>query len=174
MNHQELESKYRDELLPLYISFASKLSALLDEITKDAEISIAQIEHRAKTLESFLGKIRRKNYADPFQEIKDFCGIRVITYYQDDVSRVVELINNEFDVDKENSVNKSDQLDVDEFGYQSVHLIFSLKEPRRPLPEWKAFTNLVSEIQIRSVLQHAWASISHKLVAYNSELASSL
>jgi putative GTP pyrophosphokinase len=163
MNKKEMERRYRDVLRPIYESYAGKLSALLEDLTSSADISIAQIEYRAKTVESLLGKLDRKAYTNAFKEIKDFAGIRIVTYYQDDVSRISKLIRKEFDVDDENSVDKSELLAVDEFGYKSIHLVISLKEPRRSLPEWSAYANLSAEIQVRSVLQHSWAAISHKL-----------
>lgn len=163
MDKNAAELQYRNELRPLYESFAAKLHALLDDLVIKSEISVAQIEHRAKTVEGFLGKLERKNYEEPFQEIKDFAGVRVITYYQDDVLRVANLLRHEFAFDKDQSIDKFEELDVDEFGYRSLHLIISLKEPRKSLLEWRTHSNLSAEVQIRSVLQHAWASISHKL-----------
>jgi putative GTP pyrophosphokinase len=122
-----------------------------------------KIEHRTKSVESFLHKLQTKKYADPFQDIKDFVGLRIVTYYPDDVSRIADLLKDEFVIDKEHSRDEFAQLNVDEFGYRSIHLVVRLKKPRTSLPEWNAFLSLCAEIQIRSVLQHAWASISHKL-----------
>ena len=163
MDNVLLEQQYRDRLHPLYESFTYKLHMLLGELIKKEVISIAQAEYRTKTVESFLGKIRRKNYVEPFLEMKDLSGIRIVTYYHDDVLRVADLIEREFELNREHSLDKSNLLGVDEFGYKSFHLVISLNEPRLSLPEWSPFKNFCAEIQVRSVLQHAWAAISHKL-----------
>ena len=109
-------------------------------------------------------KVERKSHANPFDEIKDFAGVRVISYYNDDVDRIAIILNSELDVDPAHSMDKISNLDIDEFGYRPFHLVCKLKEPRIALPEWKRFSGLTIEIQVRSVLQHAWAAISHKLV----------
>lgn len=162
MGKNKFAELYR-ELEPLYRSFALRLTGLLEELLRMENISFAQIEYRAKTLESFVAKIERKGYENPLKEIKDLCGLRVVTYYHDDVKRIADLINREFDIDAENSLDKSKELGVDEFGYRSLHLIVSMRPPRKGLVEWKTFSDFTAEIQVRSVLQHAWAAISHKL-----------
>ena len=50
----------------------------------------------------------------------------------------------------------------DRFGYLSIHYVVRLKEERAKLTEWQAFAPLRAEIQIRTVLQHAWAAIDHR------------
>lgn len=48
-------------------------------------------------------------------------------------------------------------------GYQSVHYLVMLKQNRTTLPEYRKFENLVAEIQVRTILQHAWAEIEHDI-----------
>lgn len=159
----EFERRYREEYRPLYEAFVPRLYSLLKELIDNARIPVDHIEYRVKTSESFLEKIERKIYDDPFDQIKDFAGVRIITYYQDDVDRVMQIIDKEFDVDETHSVDKITALGSDEFGYRSVHLIASLSERRATLDEWKRFAGLSAEIQVRSILQHTWAAMSHKL-----------
>ena len=130
MNIDELEREYRDLHRPLYEGLAAKIAELIQVLTEESGISTAQIEFRAKTVASFLGKVQRKSYKEPFDEIKDFAGIRIITYYNDDVPRISELIHAEFVVDESNSTDKFMELDVDEFGYRSFHLVCKLGAAR--------------------------------------------
>jgi GTP pyrophosphokinase len=157
------EQTYNAVYRPKFLAFVPRLVSLVDDLLHTTGISFAQIDSRVKTTESFLHKIERKAYDDPFREVKDLAGIRVVTYYQDDVLRVAEMFRSEFHVDEDESSDKLEELDVSEFGYRSFHLVCSLGEKRRSLVEWQAFDNLSFEVQVRSVLQHAWASISHKL-----------
>jgi hypothetical protein len=66
-------------------------------------------------------------------------------------------------VDESRSIDKQEQLDVDRFGYVSQHYIVCLGEPRRSLAEWRDLADLFAEIQVRTVLQHAWSAIQHSL-----------
>ncbi|WP_313236181.1 GTP pyrophosphokinase [Delftia acidovorans] len=151
--------------MPIYESLAQRLQGLLQDLAKTNEIEIHAIEARAKTLESFTEKISRpgKTYENPLQDITDLCGVRVILYYQEDVHRLSEIIREEFEVDDKRSVDKRTELRSDQFGYISVHIICKIKDNRSTLPEWRKYKDLHAEIQVRTVLQHAWASISHAL-----------
>jgi len=146
-------------------AFTEKLHALTVHLLAEADIEVAATEARTKSVDSFIGKIQRpdKNYTDPLAELTDLCGIRIITHYLEDVERVGDLIRGTLVVDPKRSVDKSEIMDPDRFGYQSVHYIVSLDETRRTLAEWERFGDLTAELQVRTVLQHAWAAIDHKL-----------
>ncbi len=161
---KELERRYREEYYFLYKEFALRLHNLVQDLTKPLSELIDKFEYRAKTAESFLGKLERKpeKYQSPLQEITDLAGVRIITFYQDSVSQVVEIIRQEFVVDEARSLDKFDDLDAKEFGYRSIHLIVSLPDSRTHLEEWKRFAGLQAEVQVRSILQHAWSNMSHK------------
>ena len=67
----------------------------------------------------------------------------------------------QFEIDESNSVDKSGELKINETGYKSVHYILKLGSSRRDLPEWETYKDCVVEIQVRTLLQHVWASMSH-------------
>ena len=79
------------------------------------------------------------------------------------------LITEEFDLDPSSSHDKADALEPHEFGYRWVEYIVFLKAKRCDLPEWEAFVGMKVEIQVQTVLQHAWAAISHT-IDYQQEL----
>lgn len=147
----------------LFEAFTERLEDLFRDLLQN--IDVVQIDSRTKTIDSFTGKLQRegKNYNNPIEEITDLVGIRIICYYLEDVDKVGNIIKEEFDLDLENSIDKSQTLDPDKFGYLSVHYIISLGNNRKQLREWKEFDGLKAEIQIKTVLQHAWAAIDHKL-----------
>ncbi len=155
---------YRD-LFPLYQQFGTKVGGLLEDLLTASNIKYQIVDVRAKTVESFAEKIQRdgKTYKNPLTEISDLAGVRLIFYYDDDVNRACELIDREFIIDHSQSIDKRQALAPDQFGYLSVHRVVSLSESRTDLPEWQLFEDLVAEIQVRTVLQHAWATISHAL-----------
>ena len=144
------------------VIFTSRLYSLLRQLTEEYQPFIDKLEYRTKSVESFLGKLGRKTYQSPFEDIKDFAGLRIITFYQDSVPKIVESLRREFVVIEEES-HRFDRQKPDEFGYGSLHLIVSLPASRLALKEWKQFEGLQAEIQVRSILQHAWANMSHKI-----------
>jgi putative GTP pyrophosphokinase len=95
--------------------------------------------------------------------VTDFLGLRIITHYVDEVDAVAGMIEAEFAIDVENSVDRRDTMDPDRFGYLSLHYVATLSKARSNLTEYKRFENAQFEIQIRSILQHAWAEIEHDL-----------
>lgn len=152
----------------LYEQYASRLQALLTDVLGSSGIDVVQIEARAKTVESFVEKIGRKGHDDdPLATMTDLVGLRVITYYLEDVGRVGELITREFEIDQANSADKATDLASNEFGYRSAHFVVRLGPSRRELAEWAQFAPITAEIQVRTALQHAWAAVSHK-VAYKT------
>ncbi|WP_299002879.1 hypothetical protein [uncultured Tenacibaculum sp.] len=161
-------SDYLEEykiIRPNYERFQNKLTELLKELILESDIEIVSIESRTKTIESFKEKINRpdKNYNDPINDITDLCGVRIITYYTEDIYKIAELIENEFKIDSDKSVDKTKINTPDKFGYLSLHYILNLGKKRDNLVEWKAFKTFTAEIQIRTILQHSWAAIDHKL-----------
>lgn len=152
-------SQRRDE----YIRFTSKLEMLVRDLLAAEKIEHHLLESRTKEVASFRAKVARssKTYRDPLSEVTDLCGIRIIAYYQDQADAIGRLIASEFVVDEENSLIHA--ATGAEFGYKSAHFIVRLRQERSALREWQGVSTFCAEIQVRTVLQHAWAAISHKL-----------
>lgn len=145
----------------LYASFATTMGALISRLLHSDGIELHSIGNRCKTIQSFKGKIDRKDGYECLEQITDLAGVRLITHYEDDVGRVAELIESEFSIDVENSIDKRKALDPDRFGYLSLHYVISLSEGRAALKEYQSFSGMKVEVQIRSILQHTWAEIEH-------------
>src|SRR4051794_37636471 len=107
---------YAQELVPLH-ECAKAAEDLIRSILRPEHLPIHQVSARAKSLDSMRLKLRRKRYDDPVSQVTDKIGIRVITYYADDVDRVTEALKLEFEIDPENSEDKRVILDDDVFGY---------------------------------------------------------
>jgi hypothetical protein len=96
-------------------------------------------------------------------------GVRIICYFANQVDKVAEIIDSNFIVHPELSTDKRKVLDPDRFGYLSLHYVVELSEDRAKLQEYGKFKNLLCEVQMRSILQHAWAEIEHDL-GYKSSM----
>lgn len=166
MDKDTLFQEYNDKL-PNYDRARENIKEALEEFLKEKNISFVTIESRIKDFESFYEKISRKKYGNPFEENEDFCGIRIILYFQDDIEKVNKIIEENFII--EESENKSNKLEDNEFGYRSNHLIIKVKNSWCVTPNYKGLENIKVELQIRTVLMHTWAAIEHKLGYKNNQ-----
>ena len=152
-----------DDKKELYKSFNSKVYSTIKELIDDSNIQIHNISSRVKERKSLLEKIESKNGKyNNLLDITDISGIRVITYFDNDVDTIAKLVEKEFEIDIPNSVDKRN-VAADKFGYMSVHYVAGLSKSRLDLTENKKYEKLKFELQIRSILQHSWAEIEHDL-----------
>lgn len=144
----------------LFEKLASKVQSILIDILDENKIEYHIVSSRCKTIDSFSKKIENPKYNDRL-EFTDLAGIRIITYVEDSIPLISKIINENFNVDDENSLDKSDDLGLDKVGYKSVHFVAQLPDSRILLTEYKKFKDLKFEIQVRTILQHSWAEIEH-------------
>lgn len=150
----------------LYQEVTEMTKRHLCALLREKDIHVHMVAGRIKARQSLEEKIRRNagRYGS-LADITDLCGIRVITYYADEIDAVAACIRGAFAVDEENCVDKRKLLQADSFGYLSLHLILEI-----PYAHAHGGFCCKVEVQIRSVLQHAWAAVEHAL-AYKQEAA---
>lgn len=152
--------EYREEKI-YFEKIEEVVAQKLKGICKDAGAYVNAIQYRIKEEKSLEGKLYRGG--DKYQKLSDLTdilGARVITYFGDDVDKIGKLIEENFEIDQENSTDKRQVIKADAFGYLSLHYIASLKA------EDGYDENMCSkkfEIQIRTILQHAWSDINHDI-----------
>lgn len=155
----DLESEFNNEL-PNYQKLLDIIRGDLKSYLKN-KIKYNKISGRIKHFPNFYEKIERKQYSEPFGQMEDICGIRIICYYQSDLEIISKIIQDEYKILK--SVDKSDLLQFDEFGYRSLHFIVQIRDDKLKISRYKNLENLKAEIQVRTVLMDAHASIEHEL-----------
>ena len=154
---EEILSAYHEEL-PILQRLAQKTYDQLNEVLRAQGVEINSIERRVKTEKSLRGKLEVKGEKyNTINDVTDLVGIRVITYYTDDVDKVAAIVKNLFKVDWENSVDKRKLHKLDSFGYNSLHYICHLRNEEGELK------NIPFEIQMRTALQHVWSAIEHDI-----------
>jgi len=146
---------------PEYEQLCTEVSYILKKRLTEEAVEISNITMRAKKLDSFILKIQRKNYNDPFTEITDFAGVRVVCLYRDDVKKIGEIIETEFNIIEK--VDKYGEMGTDRFGYGAVHYIVKLGR-RSSGARYDDLKEKICEIQVKTVLQDAWAIIEHHLM----------
>ena len=148
----------------LYEEFCGKLTDLAKDLVDESSIHVSSVGARAKSPASLRDKLQRpeKDYSS-IEDLPDLAGLRIVVYLPDDVARLATIIRAEFDIDERQSVDVLDRMSPSEFGYTSIHLVGKLSAHRSILSEWQRFSQLQVEIQVRTVLQDAWAVVSHSL-----------
>lgn len=121
----------------------------------------ATIKYRLKTFESYFEKLLRIQNAHIGDMIlTDILGLRVICPFLEDLEHVENLIAQNYSVIEVE--RKGSKHSFREFGYDSIHLLIEIPEDEltEPLP----CTRKVCEIQLRTILQEAWAEVEHELI----------
>jgi len=143
---------------------AETLERFLKGILQGSQIEIHKIEARAKDPTSVHLKLLRKRYRHPQTQLTDKVGGRIITYYSSDVDRVVDLLRPHLEIDPRKSVDKRMMLGLRGFGYSSVHIIARLRGNEAKKSAYACLDGVWFEIQVRSILEHAWAEVEHEIV----------
>jgi len=143
-----------------YTDLVNTLERLVRTLLEEAGIPYHSVNGRVKGRDSCSEKFERKNYTSP-EQMMDLAGLRIITHTTEEVGRVCRMIEREFTVDEENSGDKALDMSVDRVGYLSVHYVVKMSPDRVRLREYAKLEGLLCEIQVRSLLQHAWAEIEH-------------
>lgn len=142
----------RPALMVATENYLRLVTALLD----DAGINYLSITARTKSIESFAAKAERavdgrRLFSDPLVEITDQVGLRVITYLREDVDAVATLLADEMRLldDRDMGLETARE---GRWGYASRHLLVGVEGEQQP-----------ASIQVRTVLQHAWAEFEHDI-----------
>ena len=145
-------------------AFAAVLGARGEALCRDvagwldeAGIKVHSVTARVKAHASVARKLARpdRSYEDLW-DLTDLLGLRVITYFEDDVDRVGAVIEAKLPIDPARSIDKRRHVEPARFGYRSLHYVVELAADGVPV-EARA------EVQIRTLLEHTWAEIEHDL-----------
>ncbi len=167
LHGEELMKQYRDRL-PVYLRMEEIVTPLLQKKLKEQGLCVNALEHRVKEERSLMGKIELKGAKyDSLADITDIFGIRIITFYTDDVDKVAAIVKNIFQVDWSDSIDKRKH-QLTSFGYNSLHYVCRIPKELCFDPQMPQLNKYRFEIQMRTALQHVWSTIEHDTGYKNS------
>jgi ppGpp synthetase/RelA/SpoT-type nucleotidyltranferase len=141
-----------------YAAFASAVENLLVILLQTDDFRY-QISARAKVPESLRRKLMEGRFRriNTLKEVQDLAACRVLFYIESDIERFARKLYDEFKI-----VSRDDRYSVDD--YNAVHIVVKLKENRTALPEYAQFADMICEIQLSTILYHAWSEIAHDII----------
>ncbi len=152
------------ELRPALVPAAEAAVELVTGLLDDAGINYLAVTGRAKTIASFAAKVGRflaaTPDADPLTDMTDLVGVRVVAYVHGDVDAVATLLHEELDVHDDRDLGE-ETASQGRFGYASRHLQARLRPAAQPLHPSIGARQV--QVQLRTVLQHAWAEFEHDI-----------
>ncbi len=162
------EADYLEKILaeyekkhPIYEEFRAASHKALQALLEEGGYRY-QISSRTKTKERLKEKLLRKKDQDIYysfvSDIEDIVGLRVVFYTERDRERFLKALKQEL-----SGAFKTEEV-MKENGYKATHVVMSFGSKRTSLSEYRHFAGLKSELQITSILQHAWAEIEHDLI----------
>jgi len=152
-NIEELRSRYIAER-ESYEHLSGLVEERLKSLTRTAGIPCG-IHSRAKEVSSFLKKVLKGKYSNPYDEIKDKAGVRVVAHYPWDVKGIEELIQQEFIV--VHYEDKRAALPFQMLDYRGTHYEIKYRE------ELSESRDLICEIQVLTRAESLWADTAHYL-----------
>ncbi len=159
ISEKELKEQY-DKLKELYKKLGDEVFGFLKKTVKKNKLKVHGIKTRLKTFESFYKHVVKENITtNHFEKIEDIAGVRIICYYRLDLDTLRKIIEDNYCVVK---TILSREREEQPFGYSSDHYIIKLPE-RFEGHRYDDIKNLKCEIQVRTILMDAWASVSHHL-----------
>ncbi|KWW30992.1 MAG: RelA/SpoT domain-containing protein [bacterium P3] len=161
LHGQMILEAYRSDMA-VFEKMRQFIDSQLHGIVEDNGLYVTAIESRVKSEQSLAGKLQLKGskYAS-LSDITDILGARVVAFYSDEVDKIAALIETRFDVDWDNSVDKRKLLELDRFGYRSLHYVCHIPPSLFADESMPQLNEYRFEIQMRTALQHVWATMYH-------------
>lgn len=141
---------------------ASSVAARLVEEMRAAGVE-TEVTSRAKDPDSLLRKMVFRYQSDDLRVVTDKAGARVVVHMPSDVTAACDVVRRTFKVVKEEDI--ANRYEADRFGYRGIHLDARVQIPG--IDPSSVVGDLLCEVQVRTVAEHAWSVLSHMLT-YNS------
>lgn len=147
----------------VYKKMQHDVEDIINTLIEANHIKISTMSLRIKSEQALRNKVISKDKYQHLEDITDILGCRILTLFESDVERILELLEDTFEVSEIVDKRKKSKHNRIEFGYNSVHMVVKFTDERCKLVEYQKYQDIRFEIQLRTVLQHAWAEVEHGL-----------
>jgi putative GTP pyrophosphokinase len=161
--HRLRLKKQYEARLPSYRALLSALKENIKQTLAGSELQF-DVQGRLKSFDSYFEKMLRLQRASPGRrpdwEVNDLLGLRIVCLFLEDVQKAEQVLARCYEIVE--IEDKARSYSFREFGYESVHML--AKVPRTLCLHHGFSEGLICEIQLRTILQQAWAEVEHELV----------
>lgn len=172
MSEIEFLEKYRSEkeILQKYADYTSNiiLSSIITKLQiEPSKFFKVPISFRLKDEDSLIQKAfyRTKTYKDPYNEITDKVGGRIVVLLEEHANSICKIVESlpDYIFSKDRDFDKERERQPEFFSYQSHHYIIRNKEELF-IEDFTLPAKTPIEIQIRTLLQHAYSELTHDTI----------
>lgn len=161
---KEFITHYKKELKN-YEIFAEQVANQLEKELLDQGIKAivsSRVKNPHRLYDKLINRYKDKQYQTLdhiYDDIVDLAGIRIALYFPFQDKMVHEIINRLFKIKEEKNFPNNDTLNQGKrfSGYGAKHYRIQLKQDKK-------YENKMAEIQVASVLMHAWSEVEHDLI----------
>ncbi|MGE6435497.1 GTP pyrophosphokinase [Shewanella baltica] len=156
---------FRDELASQQLAldaWGACVSGQVEKIASQHGLITQILSYRVKDIDSAIGKITRKKYNNPLEQMTDLVGVRVVFTLSTDVERFKQAVMSYLSWSAILTRDPADEINSspEKFQYQSVHIEI------RPMQNFvyngvSINSKVCCELQVRSLMQHTYAEVVH-------------
>jgi putative GTP pyrophosphokinase len=159
--------KYEDTRVLVIYDLESQLEKKFSHLGSRILVK-GRLKHFASFYKKYLSILKAEsggnNAGSSSPVITDLIGLRVVCPFLEDMKEAEKIIKNTYEVVE--IEHKGAGYSFKEFGYESTHFLVNI--PKKILENRGDCGCLLVEIQVRTILQDAWAEVEHELV-YKAE-----
>ena len=153
----------------IFQDLVNESKRILEKNLKLKNINVHDIQGHVKSPKSFENKLRKGVHYKP-EHMQDLAGIRVICLVNSDVEKVSKIIESVFSIDNTRTKTRDKILNEDKMGYGSTQYVCVLPSSRTKHSENRHLKGKSFEVQVRTILQHAWSEIEHDDIYKNTKI----
>ena len=149
----------------LYSNFSYTVKFILENLLRENNFKYQIVTCREKSEKSLKNKLKKLKNIKSVKDVNDLSGCRIIFYLDSDIKKVVKYLKNEFCIVKVKELYSCNS-------YNACHFIVKLDKDRLKLSEYKMFDECKCEVQLTTILNHAWSELNHDVIYKQDTLLS--
>jgi ppGpp synthetase/RelA/SpoT-type nucleotidyltranferase len=151
-----------DQKKKLYDDFLVMILRFLGEFIKGNSLGVFSFEGVVMSHQELEAKLKSGLVASCIEDVDDFVQVEILTYFEDDVLAVSNILDTEFKI-IEGAINQKAGQDPQHFGYHAPSYLVRMVDSRLEWIEYRCFKDCKVKVNVSSLLQNTWGKIQNRL-----------